>query len=235
MVEKLNNTLPIEYVNISNSISPAKLDIENGIIFINKPVFDLLPGDYQRFIIAHEEGHYYLKTYSEFEADKYAFKKLAGQKNGSLMAIYNTILEVLPYTDFEHYVRFANIYQNILQYNYEETGDKKYIEEKDRFSVEFNKLMKEINENVSFYGYNHFLTYDNEIVCKPTKETVINPIYEVIYTSANNLDNKLSPEILPGTDQKEIFYTETQPEPTKKNRDLFIIIGVILIILILIR
>ncbi|MCF8359227.1 MAG: hypothetical protein K9H26_10740 [Prolixibacteraceae bacterium] len=129
--------LKTELVTILGSTTPAQLDMDTGTIYLNAPYWNYLPQAYKDFIIQHETGHYVLKTYNEFEADHYAFEQLAGKRPGSLWKMIETIADVLDGSSPEHYARFAAMYRNVMYFNYEDTGDKKYLLEIERFNREF--------------------------------------------------------------------------------------------------
>lgn len=74
--------IPVHYVDASfvdpsgipMGNCPASVDMETGVIFINKSVWDRYDRFEKNFIICHELGHYVLDTDSEYEADAYALK-----------------------------------------------------------------------------------------------------------------------------------------------------------------
>lgn len=87
--------LKVELLNSSNNAmlgdSPAALSRQDGIIYINMPLFSRYNDFQKRFIILHELGHYYLNTNSEIKADAYAFSALAGTEKRSLRQSIETI------------------------------------------------------------------------------------------------------------------------------------------------
>jgi hypothetical protein len=130
------------YINAPEKNTPAWLDVDNRAVMVNIPYFEKLPSLYQKFIIAHEEGHFYIPTLNEMEADFYAFKKIAGTEPGSLQATINTLANVLPFTTPEHAQRLINMYCNAMLYNYIQTNDEKYL--------------TEIHNIMNYYGFNVF-------------------------------------------------------------------------------
>ncbi|MGD9930138.1 MAG: hypothetical protein AB7U05_08970 [Mangrovibacterium sp.] len=94
--------------------TPARVNRLTGEIFINTDVWDTLPGAYQDFILAHEEGHYQAQTVNELMADHYAIMKLAGTAKNSLRNAVNTICEVLPGNNDIQQLRILNIYRLAL-------------------------------------------------------------------------------------------------------------------------
>jgi hypothetical protein len=152
----ITQTLPTRLVILTDSTTPAMLNLIDGTfnnaeILLNQPHWEHLPNAYKDFIIAHEEGHFFLKTYSEFEADRYAFEKLAGSSPGSLLSMYDSLVEILPFSGREQCYRFAEMYRNIMTFNYEKSNDKKYLKEISDFNKKFEKYM---GKTISFYGYN---------------------------------------------------------------------------------
>lgn len=87
--------LKVELLNSKNNAmlgdSPAALSRQDGIIYINMPLFSRYNDFQKRFILLHELGHYYLNTNSEIKADAYAFSALAGTEKRSLRQSIETI------------------------------------------------------------------------------------------------------------------------------------------------
>lgn len=67
-----------------NPSNPARTDMQNGIIEINRQAFNLLPEYTRRFVIQHEIGHYVLQTLDERKADDYALSQMALKEPYSL-------------------------------------------------------------------------------------------------------------------------------------------------------
>lgn len=173
----IKTKIPIERVDIIDDDTPAQLDIENGIIYVNQRVYDKLPVEYQNFVLAHEEGHYTHNTYDEFTADAYAFKRLAGKKPGSLMNIVNTIADVLDIENNpQHRERFAEIYRHAMRYNYSKTGEQKYLDEIEKFNSKMYSMKK-----ASFYGSDQY-AYATETGYSTETPEDIQPEPEVITT-----------------------------------------------------
>jgi hypothetical protein len=53
--------------------TPAAVNLRTGVLYINPRVFNPLSKAHKVFVLAHELGHWALKTKDEFAADKYAF------------------------------------------------------------------------------------------------------------------------------------------------------------------
>lgn len=73
---------------------PAAVDMETGLIDVNKDVWDNFDDFQQKFILAHEEGHFVLDTDYEDEADAYALKKLFKTVPRSLKRSLETLYKV---------------------------------------------------------------------------------------------------------------------------------------------
>jgi len=84
----------------------AKVNRENGTLFLNPVIWDKLPSGAREFVLLHEKGHLELKTTSEFEANKYAVKKFAPVKTltnaelGKRIVIMKNILSPQPESGF---------------------------------------------------------------------------------------------------------------------------------------
>lgn len=67
-----------------NPSNPARTDMRNGIIEINRQAYNLLPEHTRQFVLMHEIGHFVLKTLDECKADDYALSKMALKTQYSL-------------------------------------------------------------------------------------------------------------------------------------------------------
>lgn len=67
-----------------NPSNPARTDMRNGIIEINRQAYNLLPKHTRQFVLMHEIGHFVLKTLDECKADDYALSKMALKTQYSL-------------------------------------------------------------------------------------------------------------------------------------------------------
>lgn len=154
----------IKRIVLAGTTTPARVDLETGVVYVNTPYFDVLPDAYQEFILAHEEGHFVLKTYDEFKADEYAFDQLAGKKPYSLLNMLNTLVHVLPMVHSEQKQRVVAMYRNIMLFNFQKTGDKKYLEEYNRYNVNFLGNGQ--------YGYDEWSNpYNGNVMTFPTQST----------------------------------------------------------------
>lgn len=121
-------------------VTPARVNRVTGEIFLNARVWNRLPDGFKKFILAHEEGHYFLQTTNEIEADNYAFEKLAGTFENSLKTCVSTLADVLPFTNDSHTLRLLNIYRRALKWQAEKYGDEQTITELKRIEKEFENL-----------------------------------------------------------------------------------------------
>lgn len=67
-----------------NPTNPARTDMQNGVIEINRQAYNLLPKHTRQFVLMHEIGHFVLKTLDECKADDYALSKMALKTQYSL-------------------------------------------------------------------------------------------------------------------------------------------------------
>lgn len=73
--------LPVFPENPSN---PARVNMQTGVLELNDQAMALLPEYAQRFVMAHERGHWHGRTYNEHKADEYALGELALKQPNSL-------------------------------------------------------------------------------------------------------------------------------------------------------
>ncbi len=97
--------------------TPAAVDRENGILYINPRLYNRLTRFEQRFVRLHEEGHYYLNTSDEFKADAYAFDRLAGTEFKSLKQCVRCLKVILTNEDKEHRARKKALYNRALAWD----------------------------------------------------------------------------------------------------------------------
>jgi hypothetical protein len=102
-----------------------------GIIHINMSRWKKLPQPHRDYILAHEEGHYVLDTSNEFEADEYAFKKMAGTHPGSLRDTAHALIDVLPGSTPEQRKRMEAAVLRALKFdainNHNDAARREYI------------------------------------------------------------------------------------------------------------
>ena len=105
--------------------TPARVNRFTGEIQINDRYFKSMPEFRKSFIIEHEKGHFLNNTRSEFEADQYAFKKLAGTQPRSLKESVYSISRVLSFRNPEHMERMIEMMKMALEYDFKHNGNEK--------------------------------------------------------------------------------------------------------------
>ena len=97
--------------------TPAAIDRENHILYINPKRYFKLTKFQQKFVKLHEYGHYNLQTDSELEADKYAFDHLAGTEFRSLKQCIECLEELLDENLIGHKIRIDYMYKLATQWD----------------------------------------------------------------------------------------------------------------------
>jgi len=141
--------LKVELLNSSNNAmlgdSPAALSRQDGIIYINMPLFSRYNDFQKRFIILHELGHYYLNTNSEIKADAYAFSALAGTEKRSLRQSIETIEATLKDGNQTKAERLR--YITLMAYKWDaDNGNQKA-------ALEFCRLQDMLGWSFSLFGF----------------------------------------------------------------------------------
>ena len=112
--------MKIVYTNDDNYLvsgTPAAVT-EDGIMYINTDLYFQLTPFQRECIKWHEVGHYRLHTHSEFEADEYAFHKMAGKYYQSLKKMIGTLETILDEeTDPNVPERIEALYKLCLKYD----------------------------------------------------------------------------------------------------------------------
>ena len=90
---------------------PASIDMETGVICINKSVWDRYDNFEKAFIIFHELGHYNLDTDNEKLADEYALKHVYKTAPRSLKRALGTLCKIRI---IDH-SRLDNLYRAALE------------------------------------------------------------------------------------------------------------------------
>ncbi|MDR1552547.1 MAG: hypothetical protein LBS69_03665 [Prevotellaceae bacterium] len=75
--------------------NPASVDLDTGIVQLNRQTWGSYSKFQQKFIIKHEEGHLNNPYGSEYDADRYALNKMAGTESRSLAKSVHA-LESIP-------------------------------------------------------------------------------------------------------------------------------------------
>lgn len=73
---------------------PAAVDLDTGILLINRDVWNMYDKLQQKFIIEHEIAHYKNPNFTEIEADRVALHKVAGLTDKSLQKAITTLFKV---------------------------------------------------------------------------------------------------------------------------------------------
>lgn len=93
------------------STTPAAVDRESGILYINPKRWFKLTSFQQKYVKLHEKGHYYLDTEDELKADEYAFNHLAGTEFRSLKQCIECLETLLDSNKIGHKVRIEHMYE----------------------------------------------------------------------------------------------------------------------------
>lgn len=73
---------------------PASVNMSNGVVSINKSVWNNYDNFEKSFVLFHEIGHYILDTDSEYEADAYALKHVYRTAPRSLKRSLQTLVKI---------------------------------------------------------------------------------------------------------------------------------------------
>lgn len=102
----------VQYVDSSVLGScPASVDMQTGLVSINRSVWDRYDNFEKAFVIMHEVGHYVLDTDSEYEADAYALKHVYKTAPRSLKRSLQTLLKIRVLDAS----RLTNLYKEALK------------------------------------------------------------------------------------------------------------------------
>lgn len=174
--------MKIIYTNNDNYLvngTPAAVT-EDGVILINTDLYFRLTPFQREFVKWHEIGHYRLQTHSEFEADEYAFQKMAGKYYQSLKKMIGTLETVLDEaTDPMVSERIEALYKLCLKYD-AERGNRQAAKELERL-VNGGGVMRENGEKSTA----------NQ-VAKTTSDGINDAMMAMasVYASARNADSK---------------------------------------------
>ena len=102
--------------------TPAAIDRENHILYINPKRWFCLTKFQRKFVKLHEYGHYNLNTDSEIEADTYAFNHLAGTEFRSLKQCIECLEELLDESKIGHKVRIDHMYRLAIKWDREHSN-----------------------------------------------------------------------------------------------------------------
>lgn len=102
--------------NMGNN--PAQVNIETGVVLINKKIWSKLTDYEKAIILLHEEGHYANSSLDEIKADCYAISQYLkdGNTPEKRLQLKKTIFGVVP-SDPENIQRKIAFVRNLLQYD----------------------------------------------------------------------------------------------------------------------
>lgn len=115
-MEKVTSIVTLPNFDWLGSTSPAMVDRETGIIYVNASTFSSLTEPQRFFVLAHEMGHYVKQTTNEEEADRFAFEKYA-QAGYPLSESINTLAKVLKFRKPEDKKRISGLLGDALEYD----------------------------------------------------------------------------------------------------------------------
>ena len=103
--------------------NPATVDITNGIVYINRDVWQKLDDYEKAVILLHEEGHYCNKSVDEIKADAYAIEQYLSESNTPerRKELLQTIFRFVP--DEQRKVEFV---RQLLAYDANNGNDKSH-------------------------------------------------------------------------------------------------------------
>lgn len=129
--------------------TPAAIDRREGIIYINPTLFNQLTYFEKRFVILHEEGHYYLNTSDEVAADAYAFDRLAGTEFKSLKKTLGTLDKLLVKGNIQRAERIYQLYKRALKWD-GDNGNEDAAKEYERIKNE--NSLNAVTTSYSLFG-----------------------------------------------------------------------------------
>lgn len=97
--------------------TPAAIDRERRILYINPKLYFKLTPFQQKFVKLHEYGHLQMNTSNEFIADAYAFDRLAGTEFRSLKQCIECLNTILDPNNPGHKVRIDALYERALEWD----------------------------------------------------------------------------------------------------------------------
>lgn len=97
--------------------TPAAIDRERRILYINPKLYFKLTPFQQKFVKLHEYGHLQMNTSNEFIADAYAFDRLAGTEFRSLKQCIECLNTILDSNNPGHKVRIDALYERALEWD----------------------------------------------------------------------------------------------------------------------
>lgn len=134
--------------------TPARVNRFTGEIQISMRHMRNIPEFRRKFIEQHEKGHFLLDTRSEFEADDYAFRKLAGTQPQSLKECVKSISRVLSFRNPEHMQRLTEIIKKALEFDYKYNGNERAKDALDHLT--------QLTKNQKLNTFNMNSSHDND-------------------------------------------------------------------------
>lgn len=142
---------------------PASVDMQTGVISINKSVWDRYDNFEKAFVIMHEVGHYVQDTDSEYEADAYALRHVYKTAPCSLKRSLRALCKI----GVVDHTRLSKLYQEALKLDAADGNDIASIE------------LERINSNYFNHQKTETMTKDRGIETYPKKRNIV-PDYKVI-------------------------------------------------------
>lgn len=161
--------------NFANG-TPARVHRPTGNIFLAKKFFEEYSPNQQRFILAHELGHYRLNTKDETLADAYAASEMID--DAGLKATFRALNESLHNNPFCDYRRL-NLYNNLAKYdNVINNNNMDMIDENLIYDNDFDEMRSVNFENFEnedgFVFQNDFVGSDDSEISDFEAEEYIN-------------------------------------------------------------
>lgn len=117
--------VPFKYVDASElGTCPASVDMQTGVISINRSAWDRYDNFERSFVLMHEIGHYELDTDDEFEADEYALRHVYKTAPRSLIRSLQTLCKINVIDSR----RLDNLYQAALELDAEDGNELAAVE-----------------------------------------------------------------------------------------------------------
>jgi len=126
--------------------TPAKVHRPTGTIYWSRK-YNYLPMAQKVFIIMHEIGHYKLQTKNEFEADNYAFNRVAGKFPESLKNSVYAMTDVFNFSTTEQKQRVIEQLKRAFMFDYKHNNNLKALNYLKILNGENNMDLNELTEH----------------------------------------------------------------------------------------
>lgn len=123
--------------------SPARVHRPSGTIYLNMRLWNDIPENVQKVILAHEMGHHVLNTPDEFLADEFAFNSFALSQKGSLKALFQAVTKHLDMNNPSHRARAEKQIQRIFKLD-SKLGNKKATQILQLMTLNINDLRAQV-------------------------------------------------------------------------------------------